>query len=150
MFNKQTKKQNIFLVFTDYFFKCEMGTGRGADDDIFEPLWATELCFGSWWELIQTHTSVCTVWLKCMYSMRTYSSVLHAVDRDKKNDAQRLPTSATDTYVWPACGHEALFAEALVWASSVHAARVLAWTDPSSWFRTLINVWKKYTQACKR
>lgn len=32
----------------------------------------------------------------------------------RQSDTQRLPSSATDAYVWPACGHEAMFAEALV------------------------------------
>lgn len=32
MFNKQT---NIFLVCIDYFFKCEMGSERGADSDMY-------------------------------------------------------------------------------------------------------------------
>lgn len=32
MFNKQT---NISLVCIDYFFKCEMGSERGADSDMY-------------------------------------------------------------------------------------------------------------------
>lgn len=62
-------------------------------------------------------------------------------------DGKRLPSSATDTYVGPACGHKAVFAEALVRAGGVHAARVLARTGARSRFCTLVNVWKKYTQV---
>lgn len=34
--------------------------------------------------------------------------------REKLRDTQRLPSPATDTYVWPACGHKAMFAVAVV------------------------------------
>lgn len=74
------------------------------------------------WLLLRSHVfrfTVCTqspvgtVRQKCMYSMcRVLRCV--TVDADKHTDTQRLPSSATDTYVWPACGHKAVFAEALV------------------------------------
>lgn len=67
--------------------------------------------------------------------------VLHTVDRDKRSDTRRLPSSASDACVWPACGHEAVFAIALVRAGGVHTASVLARTDASSWFCTLIDVY---------
>lgn len=62
-----------------------------------------------------TQSPVRTVRQKCMNGMcGVFVCVLHTVDRDKQSVTQRLSSSSTYTYVWPACGHKAVFAEALV------------------------------------
>ena len=49
MFNKQT---NIFLFSTDYFFKCEMWKRSWQWYVFVHFIWANELWFGSWWDLM--------------------------------------------------------------------------------------------------
>lgn len=108
----------------------------------------TLICFVHFiWEHIFRFTCVHTV--PCfndktdVYVQHVHGACMCCMDSDKQSDTRRLPSSATDTYVWPACGHKAMFAVALERTGSVHTASVLAWSITHSRFCTLINVWKK-------
>lgn len=76
------------------------------------------------WQLMITHvfgfiadtrSHFRTVRQKCVCSMCwMVVCILHTIYRDTQTEEQRLSSSASDTCVWPACGHKAVFAEALV------------------------------------
>lgn len=78
--------------------------------------------------------------LCCQTDGYVQNGTFHTIDRDEESSAGRLSSSSADTYVRPARGHKAVFAEALVGAGSVHAASVLAGADTGSWLCALINV----------
>lgn len=69
-------------------------------------------CFFRFTAYTQSH--VCTERWKCVYRVCGVTVCVAYFGQEKQSDTLRLPSSATDAYVWPACGHKAVFAEALV------------------------------------
>lgn len=57
------------------------------------------------------------------------------------DDSFRLPAPAPHAYVVSTRRCKAMFAEALIRASSVHTASVFTWTNPDSRLTALINVY---------
>lgn len=123
---KNDLQANLFLVCISCFFKCEIWKWKRT---CFTSATAA-VCVGSGWA--HTHTG----------SLHTASSTFALRDEraHEHGDTLWLPASATDTYVLPACGRESVFAVALVRASGVHAASVLAQAAAAYWFCTLVNV----------
>lgn len=92
--------------------------------------------------LPNTQSHVCPARWTCVYSMcGVFVCVLRTLVRDKQSDTQRLPSPATHAHVGPACGHKAVFAEALERSGGVHTAGVLARAVTSPGLCTLINVY---------
>ena len=142
MLNKQTNKHIPCLIIS-LTVKLE----------VTEEL--TMICFVHFmWASAMIWLLMKTFWVHCRHTIpRSYCETKVCAQHvcvciaycRQGGDTQRLPSSASDTCVWPA-RHVAVFAEALVWTGGVHTASVLAWTDTSSWFCTLINVWKRNYQ----
>lgn len=61
--------------------------------------------------------------------------------REIRDGSRGLPAPPSHAYVGSARGHEAVFADALVRAGSVHTASVFTRTDPDSRLAALINVY---------